>query len=61
MTTGIHIPSLKQLYPGDFHQFLKRTLSYWKELKITNDHLTLFENGVLLADEIAADLFLIPD
>ncbi len=58
MKQGINLHQLSEWFSGDFENYLEKISLKWKELTIRNKYLMLTEEGTLLADEIAADLFI---
>ncbi len=56
---GLSLKRLKAGYTGDFQRYLFQAGSRWPQLTIEGDNMRLSEEGVLLADEIASDLFVV--
>ena len=58
MVKGVSIKNLVKLFPGDIYQYLDIKLNKWNGLELSNNRLFLNEKGIMLADEIASDLFI---
>ena len=58
MVKGISIKNLVKLFPGDLYQYLEMKLDKWNGLELSKNRLFLNEKGIMLADEIASDLFI---
>ena len=60
MTEGAAIKELERHYQGLFRSYLEQAMIKWPQLLYKDGYLKLSEKGVLLADEISADLFVLP-
>jgi len=58
MIDGIPKEKLATLFSGDFDDYLNTKVSKWDGLIISENKLVLNEKGIMLADEIASDLFI---
>ena len=58
MVSGIPREKLVTLFPGDFNHYLNTKVTKWDGLELSEDRLFLNRKGVMLADEIASDLFI---
>ena len=58
MIDGIPKEKLATLFSGDFDDYLNTKVSKWDGLIISENKLVLDEKGIMLADEIASDLFI---
>lgn len=59
MTGGVAIEKLERHYQGLFQSYLKQAIEKWPQLRHKDGYLKLSEKGILLADEISADLFVL--
>jgi oxygen-independent coproporphyrinogen-3 oxidase len=55
---GIPIQKLAKLFSGDLDVYLNSKVGKWEGLKISENKVMFNEKGVMLADEIASDLFI---
>jgi oxygen-independent coproporphyrinogen-3 oxidase len=58
MVGGIPQEKLIKLFSGEFDYYINSKLEKWDGLKLLGKRLFLNERGVMLADEIASDLFI---
>ena len=58
MVEGISTEKLTELFSGDIDKYLNTKLNKWDGLELSKDKLFLNETGIMLADEIASDLFI---
>tara|TARA_B110000438_G_scaffold117086_1_gene114439 strand:- start:4234 stop:5316 length:1083 start_codon:yes stop_codon:yes gene_type:complete len=58
MVDGIPIQKLAKLFSGDLDVYLNTKVGKWEGLKISENKVMFNEKGVMLADEIASDLFI---
>jgi len=58
MIDGIPKEKLATLFSGDFDDYLNTKVSKWDGLIISENKLVLNAKGIMLADEIASDLFI---
>ena len=59
LSNGVNLALLSQYYERNLHNYLLSKIEKWNEkLIIENNCLKLTESGLLLTDEITADLFL---
>ena len=56
---GLDIKKIELLLSQDFNTYIKPFKKKWTYLNCNNQKLTLNKEGLLFADEIIADLFLI--
>jgi oxygen-independent coproporphyrinogen-3 oxidase len=58
MVEGISTAKLTELFSGDIDNYLNTKLDKWDGLELSKDTIFLNEKGIMLADEIASDLFI---
>ena len=49
---------LGKLFSGDFEDYLDTKVAKWDGLELSENKLILNKKGIMLADEIASDLFI---
>ena len=59
MKNGVSIDQLIKVFPGNFYEYLNHKMGKWKYLQLNDSHLKLTKTGMIFADEISSDLFLI--
>lgn len=59
MKNGVLIDELIRAFSGNFQEYLNKKLKKWKYLQVDGSHIKLSKNGMIFADEISSDLFLI--
>ena len=58
MVEGISTEKLTELFSGDIDKYFNTKVDKWDGLELSNNKLFLNEIGIMLADEIASDLFI---
>tara|TARA_B110000438_G_scaffold288007_1_gene320930 strand:- start:649 stop:1044 length:396 start_codon:yes stop_codon:yes gene_type:complete len=58
MVEGISTKKLSELFSRDIDSYLNTKLDKWDGLELSEEKLFLNERGIMLADEIASDLFI---
>jgi coproporphyrinogen III oxidase-like Fe-S oxidoreductase len=58
MVEGVPTKKLTELFSGDIDSYLNTKLNKWDGLELSEDNIFLNERGIMLADEIASDLFI---
>ncbi|MBC8310746.1 MAG: radical SAM family heme chaperone HemW [Candidatus Marinimicrobia bacterium] len=58
MVGGIPTEKLAKLFSGDFESYLNAKIQKWDGLEVSENKILLNEKGIMLADEIASDLFI---
>jgi hypothetical protein len=58
MVGGIPAEKLTELFCGDFENYLNAKIEKWDGLELSENKIFLNEKGIILADEIASDLFI---
>jgi oxygen-independent coproporphyrinogen-3 oxidase len=58
MAKGISTQRIAELFPGNIDNYLNAKVDKWDGLELSEDKLILNEKGIMLADEIASDLFI---
>ena len=58
MVEGIPTEKQTELFSGDINNYLNAKLAKWDGLELSKDTIFLNERGIMLADEIASDLFI---